>query len=227
MLQDGGLPTGARAGETLRHIASLHARPLDPGLLIDALGLRAHERTTVRRLSGGQKQRLALALALVGRPEVAFLDEPTAGLDPQSRHAVWDLVRRLREDGVAVVLTTHLLDEAETLADRVVVVDDGRVVAAGSPADLLTGSGDTLRFEARPRLDVSALVAALPAGVEVHEVRPGSYVVRGHAGAPVDPQVIATVTAWCAGQAVLPQGLQLGRRTLEDLFLELTGRQLR
>jgi ABC-2 type transport system ATP-binding protein len=133
MLQDGGLPTGARAGEVLRHVASLHAAPLDPLRLAAVLGLEPVLRTTVRRLSGGQRQRLALAAAVVGRPELVFLDEPTAGLDPQARSAVWELVRSLRAAGVAVVLTTHLMDEAERLADHVVVVDAGRVVAEGSP----------------------------------------------------------------------------------------------
>jgi ABC-2 type transport system ATP-binding protein len=139
MLQDGGLPTGARAGEVLRHVAAQHARPHDPATLLATLGLTAHGRTVVRRLSGGQRQRLALAVALVGRPEVIFLDEPTAGLDPQARHVVWDLVRNARDAGMCVVLTTHHLDEAERLADHVVVVDAGRLVAQGSVAQLTGG----------------------------------------------------------------------------------------
>lgn len=136
MLQDGGLPTGAPAGQVLRHVAALHARPHDPDLLLDTLGLREHARTMVRRLSGGQRQRLSLACALVGRPEVLFLDEPTAGLDPQARHVVWNLISQARSDGVAVVLTTHHLAEAERLADDIVIMAAGRRVAQGSPADL-------------------------------------------------------------------------------------------
>lgn len=134
MLQSGGVYSGARADEMLRHIAKLHARPLDVNALIERLGLGSCGRTTYRRLSGGQQQRLALAMAVVGRPELVFLDEPTAGLDPQARHATWDLVRDLRADGVSVILTTHYMDEAEQLADDVAIVDAGKVITQGSPS---------------------------------------------------------------------------------------------
>src|SRR3954468_21264565 len=140
MLQSGGVYSGARADEMLRHVAALHAHPLDVDALIERLGLGGCGRTAYRRLSGGQQQRLALAMAVVGRPELVFLDEPTAGLDPQARRGTWDLVRAMKDDGVSVVLTTHFLDEAEQLADHVVVIDAGRVVAAGTPAEL-TRSG--------------------------------------------------------------------------------------
>lgn len=226
MLQDGGLPTGARAGELLRHVAALHARPLPTGELLDLLGLSAHARTTVRRLSGGQKQRLALATAIVGRPELVFLDEPSAGLDPQSRLAVWALVERLRADGVSIVLTTHLMDEAERLADQVVVVDHGRVVAAGTPAELV-GLQDTLHFGGPAGLDLAGLRDALGEAVVAAEPSPGRYKVARPDGQALDPQVIAAVTAWCAATGVRPEGLSLGRRTLEDVFLDLTGRALR
>lgn len=225
MLQDGGLPTAARPLALLRHLARLHASaaPVEP--LAERLGIDAFARTPVRRLSGGQRQRLALAASLVGRPEVVFLDEPGAGLDPQARLAVHDVVRGLVADGVAVVLTTHDMEEAERLADTVVVVDHGRVVAAGTPADL-TGSrtaAATIRFEAPPALPLAGLAQALPAGTTAEEPAPGRYLVAGH----VDPQVVATVTSWCAAQGVMPERLTLGRRTLEDVFLELTGRGLR
>ncbi|MBI4939131.1 MAG: ABC transporter ATP-binding protein, partial [Actinobacteria bacterium] len=177
--------------------------------------------------SGGLRQRLALAVAVVGRPEGVFLDEPTAGLDPQARLAVWDVVRQLRGDGVAVVLTTHLMDEAERLADRVVVVDHGRVVADGSPDALLSGHGETLRFGGPAGLELAALSAALTPGITVLEVSPGHYLVSGGPQTPLGPQAVATVTAWCAGLGVMPDGLSLGRPTLEDLFLDLTGRDLR
>jgi ABC-2 type transport system ATP-binding protein len=226
MLQDGGLPTGARAGEVLTHLAALHRRPLPPEKLLDLLGLTPHARTTVRRLSGGQRQRLALAAAVIGRPELVFLDEPSAGLDPQSRLAVWALVERLRADGVSVLLTTHLMDEAERLADQVIVMDAGTVVAQGSPAQL-TGAGDSLQFGAPATLDLSGLRAALGDGVTVAETAPGRYGVRGPAGEPLDAAVIAAVTGWCASAGIRPDGLSLHRRTLEDVFLELTGRALR
>ncbi len=227
MLQDGGLPTGARTAEVLAHVAALHDDPEDPATLLDVLGLTDHARTMVRRLSGGQRQRLSLAVALVGRPELVFLDEPSAGLDPQTRHAVWELIAGLRSRGVTVVLTTHLMDEAEHLADQVVVIDGGRLVAEGSPAEL-TGAGATsLTFGAPAGLDLLDLRSTLPAGTTATETVPGAYRVQAADGAPLDAQTVAAVTAWCAARGVLPEGLSLGRRSLEDVFLDLTGRDLR
>src|SRR3954447_6852240 len=127
MLQDGGAWSGVRAVEMLRHIAALHAHPLPVEMLVDRLGLDECGRAPYRRLSGGQQQRLKLAMAVVGRPELVFVDEPTAGMDPQARRFTWALIERLRGDGVAVLLTTHFMDEAERLADQVVVLDRGRV----------------------------------------------------------------------------------------------------
>ncbi|NYI07256.1 ABC transporter ATP-binding protein [Allostreptomyces psammosilenae] len=224
MLQSGGIPTGARAVEMLRHTARLHAHPVPVDLLVDRLGLGSCGRTPYRRLSGGQKQRLALAMAVVGRPELVFLDEPTAGLDPQARHATWELIRDLREDGATVVLSTHLMDEAEQLADEVVIIDGGRVVAEGTPKELCDGGAeDALRFSGRPGLDLLSLLRALPEGTTAEEVSPGSYRVKGG----IDPHLLATVTSWCAQHGVMPDRLAVGRRTLEDVFLELTGRDLR
>jgi ABC-2 type transport system ATP-binding protein len=223
MLQDGGLPMAARAGGLLRHSARMHAHPLDPGGLAERLGIDAFARTTVRRLSGGQRQRLALACAVVGRPDVLFLDEPTAGLDPQSRQAVWDLVAEVRDQGVTVILTTHLMDEAEQLADHVVVLDAGRPVAEGTPSELTRGSAGTGRFRAPAAMDLTGLRAGLPDSVTVEETLPGEYVLTGEIG----PRALATLTSWCVAQDVMPEGLTVGRRSLEDVFLELTGRGLR
>ncbi len=222
MLQDGGLPAAARAGDLLELVAAMYGRPRPPAELLDLLGLTGQARTPVRRLSGGERQRLALAIALVGRPQVAFLDEPTAGLDPQARQIVWQLITGLRDEGVAVVLTTHLLDEAERLAGHVVLMAAGRVVIQGTPAELTGDSGHTLSFGARPGLDLAELVAVLPSSAGVTEPRPGRYVVRGAPGTGgLSPADVAAVTAWCAGQNVMPEGLSLGRRSLEDVFLEL------
>jgi ABC-2 type transport system ATP-binding protein len=224
MLQDGGVPSGARAMEVLRYTAGLYAHPLPVEALAERIGVATLGRTPYHRLSGGQQQRLKLALAVVGRPELVFLDEPTAGLDPQSRHATWDLVRELRADGVSVVLTTHLMDEAEELADHVVIVDRGRVVVAGSLVELTTaGAEDSLRFHGPAGLGLASLRTALPEGCLVSEPTPGSYRVEGEVG----PQLLATVTAWCAAHGVMPEGLSVGRRRLEDVFLELTGREVR
>ncbi|MBX6767261.1 MAG: ABC transporter ATP-binding protein, partial [Actinomadura rubrobrunea] len=185
-------------------------------------GRRAGAPPPVRRLSGGQRQRLSLAAAIVGRPELVFLDEPTAGLDPQARHATWELVEQLRAAGVSIVLTTHYMDEAERLADHVVIVDRGRVVAEGGPAEL-TGAERQLRFRARPGLDLEELLSALPPGSAAKESPAGHYLVEGE----VEPELLATVTAWCAAHGVLTEDLRIERRTLEDVFLELTGRELR
>ncbi|MEU2953101.1 ABC transporter ATP-binding protein [Streptomyces xanthochromogenes] len=224
MLQSGGVYSGARADEMLRHMAKLHAHPLDVPALIERLGLGSCGRTTYRRLSGGQQQRLALAMAVVGRPELVFLDEPTAGLDPQARRATWDLVRELRADGVSVVLTTHFMDEAEALADDVAIVDAGKVVAQGSPEQLCRGGAEnTLRFTGRPGLDLGSLLKALPDGTAAAELTPGAYRITG----TIDPQLLATVTTWCAQHGVMPDGISVERHTLEDVFLELTGKELR
>ena len=136
MLQDGGLPGGTKPVRLLRHLAAFHQAPADVDALVDRLGIDAFDGTTVRRLSGGQRQRVALAAALVGRPQVAFLDEPTAGLDPHARLDVWDLVRETRDAGCAVIVTTHSFEEAQRLADHIVIVHRGRVVAQGDLAEL-------------------------------------------------------------------------------------------
>ncbi|MGH8867393.1 MAG: ABC transporter ATP-binding protein [Actinomycetes bacterium] len=228
MLQSGGVPPGARPVEVLRLAASLYAHPLDPAVLVDALGLGEAAGTPYRRMSGGQQRRLAFALALVGRPELVFCDEPTAGLDPHGRLAMHGLVERLRDDGVSIVLTTHLMDEAERLADHVVIVDSGRVVAAGDPDSLTAGHGaEVVRFRGPAGRDTSGLAASLPAGCRVLEPTPSAYRVERDAGGPLGPQVLAAVTAWCARQGFMPGGLDVGRRTLEDVFLEVTGRDRR
>ncbi|SHJ92177.1 ABC-2 type transport system ATP-binding protein [Pseudonocardia thermophila] len=224
MPQGGGAYPGVRADEMLRLVAACSAHPLDVDWLLSILGLDSCARTSYKRLSGGQQQRLALACAVVGRPELVFLDEPTAGLDPQGRHLVWELVRALRRDGVAVLLTTHLMEEVEALADEVVIIDHGRVVAAGSPAALTAGSDHReLRFRAKPGMDVAELAAALPPDCRAAEPAAGRYVVQGR----IDPSVLATVTKWCAQQGALADDVQITRRSLEDVFLELTGRELR
>lgn len=224
MLQGGGGYPAARAGEMLNLVAAYAANPLDPKWLMDTLGLTDVARTTYRRLSGGQQQRLALACALVGRPELVFLDEPTAGLDAHARLVVWELIHALRRDGVTVVLTTHQLTEAEQLADRLVIIDRGVAVAAGTPAEIMrNGAENQLRFTAPQMLDLSLLSPALPEGYKATEVSSGQYLVEG----PINPQVLATVTAWCARLDVLATDMRVEQRSLEDVFLELTGREVR
>ncbi|HEX3784209.1 MAG TPA: ABC transporter ATP-binding protein [Pseudonocardiaceae bacterium] len=225
MPQGGGAYPGVRVAEMLSLVASCAANPLDVDWLLGILGLDSARRIPYKRLSGGQQQRLSLACALVGRPELVFLDEPTAGMDPQARRLVWELVEALRTDGVSVLLTTHLMEEAEALADRVVIIDHGQVVAEGSPGELTTSAADEqrLRFQARRGLDLTLLTAALPEDCTTEETTPGHYLVDG----PITPQVVSTVTSWCAQQGVLAEALQVSKRSLEDVFLDLTGRDLR
>lgn len=224
MLQGGGAWSGVRADEMLRHVASLHASPLDVIALSERLGLDECGRTPFRRLSGGQQQRLGLAMAVVGRPEIVFVDEPTAGMDPQVRRRTWALLEELRASGVTVVLTTHYLEEAERLSDVVHIVDRGRVVVSGSPEEI-TGAGlAELRLEAGQEISpssVEALTRLLGSEAELAlspdrsrlagRVLPGT-VTLGH------------VTDWCRANDVDAQHLSLGQRTLEDVYLELTSR---
>ncbi|MDZ5663544.1 ABC transporter ATP-binding protein [Nocardioides sp. S-58] len=226
MLQSGGAWSGVRAGEMLEHMASLHAHPLDTAMLSDRLGLGDCGRTPYRRLSGGQKQRLGLAIALVGRPELVFVDEPTAGMDPQARRTTWEMLREIRADGVTVVLTTHHMDEAEQLADRIHIIDRGTVIASGTPAELTRGGRSaTIRLVVnRPFPDGApeSLRAELGPETEVRQLDEVSMLIHG----PADSSTLGLVSRWCERHDVLPQTLNLGQRTLEDVFLELTGREL-
>lgn len=216
MLQVGGIPNQMRVGEAVRLYASYYPDPLDPAELIDRVGLTERTRTTWRQLSGGEQQRLSLALALVGRPRVAFLDEPTAGIDPAGRVVVRDLVTSLAADGVCVVLTTHDLADAQRIADHIVIVDHGRILASGTPDELTAGNRESFGFTTADGLDAAALAAVVDAVVT--EDPPGHYEV---AAAPT-PQRISALTTWLADRDLTLAELQVGRRTLEEVFLTLT-----
>jgi ABC-2 type transport system ATP-binding protein len=217
MLQQGGVYTGAKPPEVLRLFASYYDDPADPDELLERVGLTEQRRTTWRHLSGGEQQRLSLALALVGRPSVAFLDEPTSGIDPTGRQVIRRIISSLRDDGVTVLLTSHDLDEVEKLADRVVIIDRGQVLAEGTPAELMqAGERDEVRFGAPAGIDVGLLAAAI--GATATEVSPGEYVVTG---AP-SPALIASITAWLAEHDHPLADLRAGRQSLEDVFLRLT-----
>ena len=226
MLQSGGAWSGVRAEEMLRHVASLHANPLDVTMLVDRLGLGECGRTPYRRLSGGQQQRLALAMAVIGRPELVFVDEPTAGMDPQARRTTWELLEELRADGVTIVLTTHYMDEAERLADQIHVIDHGRLITSGTPFELTRSAGNsTIRLvvtQPFPPHAPESLQAALGEHTLVQAINEQSLLISG----PADATTLATVSAWCAEHDVLPESLTLGQRTLEDVFLQITGREL-
>jgi ABC-2 type transport system ATP-binding protein len=229
MLQDGGLPPSARPIPLLRHIAGMYRNPRPLDELVQRLGIDAFSRTNVRRLSGGQKQRLALAAALIGNPEVLFLDEPSAGLDPQSRQLVFGLISELRDSGMGIILTTHLMDDAQRLADYVYIIDAGRNVAEGTVAQLLQHHTPdmtrkdhvrTLHFEALPGLDFRGV---LPPEVEIRETRAGSYSATG----VLTPEDLAALTAWWAAHGVMPGSMSMEARSLEDVFLDISGREVR
>ncbi|TMC23426.1 MAG: ABC transporter ATP-binding protein [Chloroflexi bacterium] len=226
MLQQDGLYPALTAREVLRLFAGYYEHPQNIDRLLEHVGLTSAARTRCRRLSGGQKRRLALALALVGNPRLVFLDEPTAGMDPQARLVTWDIMRELKKHGVTILLTTHLMDEAERLADRVAILDHGRLIALDTPAHM-TGvqAANLVRFVAPTGLDCTQL-AALPSASKAEEVRPGSYVLETHESDQV-PALLAELTAWlCDHQTTLSE-LHVGHGSLEDLFLRLTGAEVR
>ena len=217
MLQGGGLYPGLRPRELLALFAAYYDDPESPDALLELVGLRDKIRTPVRRLSGGEAQRLALACALVGRPEVVFLDEPTAGMDPHARARTWEIVRDLAARGSTVLLTTHAMDEAESLCDRVAIITGGALAALGTPAALTQAAvTDEIRFTAAPGIDRAALGQAL--GATVEEIRPGTYEV---ATAPT-PARIADLACFLRDREIILVSLETGRRSLETVFLELT-----
>ncbi len=216
MLQDGGLPTGSRPLALLRHLAGLYTAPADVDQLAERLGLTSFSRTGIRRLSGGQRQRVALAAALVGRPRLLFLDEPTAGLDPQSKVVVREVLSEQCAAGVAVVLTTHDLDEAARVAHRVVVMNQGRVVADDSPAVLTDGLPRTLVVRLPAGVNGAGLVDAVPA---LRESSPGQFSVSG---VDVGPAMLAAAGEWCARAGLTGADVQLRPPSLEDVVLALT-----
>lgn len=223
MLQQDGLYQALNAREILRLFASYYERPQNVGDLLERVGLTEVAKTRYRRLSGGQKRRLALAVALVGLPQLVFLDEPTTGMDPQARLATWEIIRELKGAGVTVLLTTHLMDEAERLADRVAIIDHGRLIALDTPARL-TGVQDAnvVRFVAAAGLDCAQL-AKLPSARKAEEIRPGSYLLETEAA----PALLAELTSWLRDQQITLSELRVGHGSLEDLFLRLTGAEVR
>ena len=220
MLQDSGSYSGIRVREMLELTASYSRDPLAPDWLLELFGLQNVQRTTYRRLSGGQKQRLNLAVALISRPRLVFVDEPTAGMDAQSRLLVWDLLRALRSDGVTVILTTHLMDEAQALADRVTIVDRGRVVAQGTPAELQAATATTIHFETDGDVNLSR---GEWQKLGVSATKPRTYVLH----TTPRPEVVAKLAQQAAADGVLITHLDTHARSLEDAFLDITGRTLR
>jgi ABC-2 type transport system ATP-binding protein len=218
-LQDAALADDLKVWEALDLYASFYRQPADWRRLLEDWGLGEKRNTAFKKLSGGQRQRLFVALALVGNPEVAFLDELTTGLDPQARRAAWDLIRRIRDQGVTVILVSHFMEEAEALCDRIAIIDRGRVVAMDTPDRLVArvSGGQTIRFRPRGRLEPGVL-ESLP-GVSRVTTADGQVVVT------CDDQVLATFTSTLARHNVIAADLRVETATLEDAFLHLTGRQ--
>jgi ABC-2 type transport system ATP-binding protein len=217
MLQRGGIYPGIRVGEAARLFCALYDHRRTAIELLELVGLSDKTGRTWKQLSGGEQQRLSLALALAGCPEVAFLDEPTAGVDVSGRQVVRRIVRALAAEGTAVVLTTHELDEAERLSDRVLIIDHGRLVAEGTTAELMAkGAGDEIRFGAPAGIDTAMLAARL--GGPVVEATAGEYI----AAVTATPANVAALTAWLAENQLPLADLRAGRQRLEDVFLRLT-----
>jgi ABC-2 type transport system ATP-binding protein len=218
MLQEGGIYPAIRVREVLELFKHFYPDPIPPDQLISDLGLAEVSDSRYRQLSGGQQQRLSLALALISRPELVFLDEPTAGMDPQARRATWEIIRSLASRGVTVMLTTHFMDEAEELADRVAIVDRGRLVALDRPDALRRGPSTRVFVSVRDGAQ-DGLLNSLASGKGVHEERPGRYVIETD-----DPGALLVELATALRSAnVLPDEIRVGSETLEDVFLRLTG----
>lgn len=215
MLQDGGVYPSARVRDTIRHYCALYDRGVAADELMHTVGLGDRATATWRRLSGGEQQRLSLALALAARPEVAFLDEPTSGVDVHGRDTIRGIVRGLAEAGCAVVLATHELDEAERLADRVIIFDHGLVIADGSLDDLRRGH-DEIRFRTSGDIDLDDLERST--GLAARPTGPGEYTIASAS----DPQAVARLTTWLGDRGAPLHDLRAGAQRLEDVFRRLT-----
>jgi ABC-2 type transport system ATP-binding protein len=218
MLQDGGLYPAITPREAIDLFARFYQNVRPTAELLRLVGLEDAMNTRYRRLSGGQKQRLALALALVGNPELVFLDEPTAGLDPQGRRISWEIIHGLKNDGVTVLLTTHYLDEAERLADRVAIMNTGKLAALGTPRELVRGDNATVRLATASPLSIDAL-NSLPAARGAHAEDEQSFIVK----TDCLPQLLVEITTMLRDRGIELKELRVGGGTLEDVYLELTG----
>jgi ABC-2 type transport system ATP-binding protein len=229
MLQGGGLDPRSTPRDALRLYARLHDGGRDPDELLESVGLSAVAGTRIRRLSGGERQRLALALALVGEPEVLLLDEPTAGMDPEARRATRALIAGLRAEGRAILLTTHDLGDVERLADRVAILDGGRIVAESTPDGLAAGAAPRVRVRLARALD-EVEWAALEGALSVGDPRAKLAAEPGEAagalrvdGVPPSPGLVAAIATWCAAAGIQVVELRAAAATLEERYLELTG----
>lgn len=230
MLQEGGFDNRSTPREVLRLYSRFYRNPENPDDLLESVDLGRAATTRYRRLSGGERQRLSLAVALLGRPELLVLDEPTAGMDPAAKQATRERIAGLREAGTTILLTTHELGDVERLADHVAVLDRGRIVAYGAPAELTGTGAPRVRFRLSADLDetdAASLAGVAASGVSAlaQVTRTGAghqYELEGLAAAP-DPALVARLAAWCAERGLLITELRLGSASLEERYLELVG----
>ena len=223
VLQATALPDKLRVGEAISMFASFYKRRRDPAALLKRFGLEEKRNTFYSQLSGGQKQRLALAMSLVNEPRVLFLDEPTAGLDPQVRREIYTIIEELKKERKTILLTTHYIEEAEKLCDRVAVVDQGRVIAQGTPRELKERSAGTTRIELRLARPESDAALKQLEGVADCRASDGVYVVHSTRV----PQTIVSLVKYLEANGNELSSLDIAAPSLEDVFLELTGRSLR
>ncbi|TML99872.1 MAG: ABC transporter ATP-binding protein [Actinobacteria bacterium] len=218
VLQESAVHGELTVAEVLRMHARYYPRPRPAGELIELVALDAKQDAPVKRLSGGQRRRLDLALALVGDPDLLFLDEPTTGFDPSARRAAWEAIRSLCSLGKTIFLTTHFMDEAQALADRVAVMARGEIVASGTPAEL--GGRDTAPAEIRFALPRGLTLADLPAlaGAELDEPEPGQALVVASDGV----RTAHALTGWALERGHDLRGFAVAQPTLEDVYLSLT-----
>ncbi len=222
MLQAGGIYPTATPREVVELFAAFYPDPEDPSELLRLVGLEDVSQTWYRYLSGGQQRRLALALALIGKPELLFLDEPTTGMDPQARRLTWSLLEELKRRGITIVLTTRFLEEAERLADRVAIIDHGRLLVLATPQELMRLETDQITLTASQDLELAAL-QQLPSVRRVRELGNGRYALE--TDRPMD--TLVELTSWARAHGILLTEVRVGYRSLEDVFLRLTGDDLR
>jgi ABC-2 type transport system ATP-binding protein len=224
MLQETSLYPDLRVGELLRLFASYYRDPVDSDDLLEMIGLEEKKRAFIRELSGGQRQRVVFILTLINDPLLLFLDEPTAGLDPQSRRAIWEWIRLAREKGKTVFLTTHYIEEAEDLCDRVAIVDHGKIIALDTPKRLMANLSveHRIEFVIEGALDVAQL-EAIPGVSRVLDEGQGAFTIH----APEAQPILKYLIALAEEDSFTMRGLMVEGATLEDVFIQLTGRRIR
>jgi ABC-2 type transport system ATP-binding protein len=222
MLQSGGIYPTVTPFELLDLLRHFYPNARTPDELLELVGLTDSAKTRFDQLSGGQQRRLALAAAIIGRPKLLFLDEPTSAMDPQARRVTWEIIEEQRRQGTTVILTTHFMEEAERLADRIAIIDHGQLLALETPSALRRNGGSTVRFSTTARIDLADL-EGLPAARGAQQLQDSLYLIDTE-----DPiALLDELTTWARSRGILLDDVRAGHETLEDVFLRLTGHQIR